>query len=61
MSKSLQRIVMLLALGIGLGLIAIYQIVKGTDSDHVILGLFYLIPSIAAFVAVMNLPTKPVE
>ena len=61
MSKSVQRIMMLLLLGLGLGVYGVYQIVKGPDSDHVWLGLFYLVPSIAAFVAVLRLPTRPVE
>ena len=61
MSKSLQRIVMLIGLGIILGITAIYQIVKGTDSDHVFIGLLYVIPSVTAFVAVLKLPTKPAE
>ena len=61
MSKSAQRIVMLILLGIGLSGYAIYQILKGPDADHVFLGLFYLATGIIAFVAVLRLPTKPAE
>ena len=61
MSKSVQRIIMLLLVGLALGIFAIFQILKGPDSDHVLLGLAYLVPSIAAFVAVLKLPTKPAE
>jgi hypothetical protein len=61
MSKSMQRIVMLLLLGTGLGIYGLYQVFKGPTPDHVALGLFYMVPSVAAFVAVMKLPTKPVE
>ncbi len=58
MSKSIQRIFLLLAMGIGFGLYALYQIKSGPDPDHVWLGLVYLIPSIAAFVALLMLPSK---
>jgi multisubunit Na+/H+ antiporter MnhF subunit len=61
MSKSLQRIGLLLLMGVGLGAYAIYQIFKGPDADHVFLGLAYLGASIVAFVAVLKLPTKPAE
>lgn len=61
MSKSVQRIIMLLLLGLGLGVYAVFQILKGPDSDHVWLGLAYLVPSIAAFIAVLKLPAKPAE
>lgn len=61
MSKSMQRIAVLLLMGIGFGIYALYQIIQGPDSDHVFLGLFYLIPSLGAFVALLRLPTKPVE
>lgn len=59
MSKNVQRIILLIAMGIGFGLYALYQITSGPDPDHVVLGLFYLVPSIAAFVAVIILPSRP--
>jgi hypothetical protein len=61
MSKSLQRIFILVLMGIGLGGYAIYQLLKGPDSDHIFLGLCYLAAGIVAFVAVLRLPAKPVE
>ncbi len=61
MSKSAQRILMLVLMGIGLGGYGIYQITNGPDPDHIALGIFYLIPALVAFVAVLRLPTKPVE
>ena len=61
MSKSLQRIIILVLMGVGLGGYAIYQLFKGPDSDHIFLGLCYLGAGIAAFVAVLRLPTKPAE
>ncbi len=61
MSKSLQRIGLLLLIGVGLGAYGIYQILKGSTADHVFLGIAYLVPSVVAFVAVLKLPTKPAE
>jgi|GEM_PF-2842273 len=61
MSKNLQRILMLVGVGIALGAIALFQIVQGTDSDHVFIGIAYLVPSITAFIAVLKLPTKAAE
>ena len=61
MPKSLQSIIMLLLLGLGLGGYAIYQIFGGPDHDHVVLGLFYLATAVVAFGALLRLPTKPVE
>lgn len=60
MSKSLQRIFLLMLMGIGFGIVAIYQMLQGPGEDHVAIGVLYLIPSIAAFVALLRLPTKPV-
>jgi hypothetical protein len=61
MSKSVQRIIMLLLLGVGLGGFGIYQIAGGPDSDHIALGIVYLAAGLVAFGAVLRLPTKPVE
>jgi len=61
MSKSLQRIILLIGLGIGFSVFALYQMFKGPDSDHVFLGLAYLATGIVAFVAVLRLPAKPAE
>ncbi len=61
MSKSLQRIILLFAIGLGFGIFAIYQMVDGPNSDHVALGVAYLIPSIAAFAALLMLPSKQAE
>ncbi len=58
MSKSLQRIFILMLMGVGFAVFALYQITKGPDSDHVWLGVAYLVPSVAAFVALLKLPTK---
>lgn len=61
MSKSLQRIFILVLMGIGLGGYALYQLFKGPDPDHVFLGLCYLAAGSVAFGAVLRLPAKPVE
>lgn len=61
MSKSVQRIIVLMVMGLGFGLYALYQIKSGPDSDHVLLGIVYLIPCIAAFVALFMLPARPVQ
>lgn len=61
MSKSMQRIVLLILMGVGLGGFGIYQMINGIGGDRVALGLFYLAAGIVAFVAVLRLPTKPVE
>ncbi len=58
MSKSIQSIFMLLFLGIGLGAYGIYQILSGPSSDHVALGLVYMIPTVAAFLSLLKLPSK---
>lgn len=61
MSKSTQRIILLMLMGVGFALFGFYQIASGPSSDHVAIGLFYLIPSVASFVALLRLPTKPAE
>lgn len=61
MSKSFQRVLLLFAIGVGFGIFAIYQMMNGPDSDHVALGAVYLIPSIAAFAALLMLPSKRTE
>lgn len=61
MSKSVYSIIMLFLMGIGLSGVAVFQILKGTDSDHVFLGLFYLAAGVVAFVSLLRLRTKPVE
>ncbi len=58
MSKSIQSMFMLLFLGIGLGAFGIYQILNGPSSDHVAIGLFYMIPTVVAFVSLLKLPSK---
>ena len=61
MTKSLQSIIMLLLLGLGLGGYALYQIFGGSDGDHIVLGLFYLGAAVVAFGALLRLPTKPAQ
>jgi hypothetical protein len=61
MSKSLQRIAMLMLLGAGLSFYGIYQMIDGIGGDRIPLGLLYLAAGVVAFVAVLRLPTKPVE
>jgi hypothetical protein len=61
MSKSIQRIILLVMLGVGLGAFGIYQMIYGIGGDRIFLGLLYLATGIVALVAVLRLPTKPVE
>jgi hypothetical protein len=61
MSKSLQRIIILILLGLGLGGFGIYQMIDGVGGDRIPLGVLYLATGVVAFVAVLRLPTKPVE
>jgi hypothetical protein len=61
MSRNMQRIMLLILTGVGLGGFAIYQIIAGAGSDHVAIGIAYLLASIVAFGAVIRLPTKAAE
>lgn len=59
MSKKMLSTALLFLIGSGFGLFSIYTLINARDSDTVIVGLLYLIPAIAAFVALIMLPFKP--
>jgi hypothetical protein len=61
MSKKLLSTVLLFLIGAGFGVFSVYTLITGKDSDHVFVGLLYLVPAIAAFVALIMLPFKPMR
>lgn len=61
MSKKLLSTVLLFLIGAGFGVFSLYTLITGTGSDHVFVGLLYLVPAIAAFVALIMLPFKPMR
>ncbi|HEY7974721.1 MAG TPA: hypothetical protein VID72_05215 [Ktedonobacterales bacterium] len=59
MSKKMLSTALLFLIGAGFGLFAIYQLIHAKDTDSVMVGVLYLIPAVAAFVALIMLPFKP--
>ena len=59
MSKKMLSTALLFLIGAGFGLFSLYTLIHATDSDSVFVGLLYMIPAIAAFVALIMLPFKP--
>ncbi len=58
MSKKLLSTVLLFLIGSGFGLFSLTTLVNARDSDTVMVGVLYLVPTIAAFVALIMLPFK---
>jgi hypothetical protein len=59
MSKKLLSTALLFLIGAGFGLYALYTLVNARDTDTVMVGVLYLIPALAALVALIMLPFKP--
>ncbi len=58
MSKRLSSTLLLFAIGIGFGVFSVYSLMHASSSDDVIQACLYLIPAVAAFVALLMLPFK---
>lgn len=58
MSKKMLSTVLLFLIGAGFGLFSLTTLVNARDSDTVMVGMLYLVPAIAAFVALIMLPFK---
>lgn len=59
MSKKMLSTALLFLIGAGFGLFSLYTLINARDTDTIIVGALYLIPAIAAFVALIMLPFKP--
>lgn len=59
MSKKMLSTALLFLIGSGFAVFSIWTLVNARDNDSVMVGLLYLIPAIAAFVALVMLPFKP--
>lgn len=59
MSKKMLSTALLFLIGAGFGLFSLYTLVNAHTSDDTFVGLLYLIPAIAAFVALIMLPFRP--
>ncbi len=58
MSKKMLSTALLFLIGAGFGLFSVYTLINAKDTDSVFVGLLYLVPAIAAFVALIMLPFK---
>ena len=61
MSKKLLSTALLFLIGAGFGLFSLFTLVNAKTTDSVFVGILYLIPAIAAFVALIMLPFKPMQ
>lgn len=59
MSKKMLSTALLFLIGAGFGLYSLYTLLNAHDTDTIVEGALYLIPAIAAFVALIMLPFKP--
>ena len=60
MSKKMLSTALLFLIGAGFGLFSLYTLVNARgNTDSIMVGVLYLIPAIAAFVALIMLPFKP--
>ncbi len=58
MSKKMLSTVLLFLIGSGFGLFSLTTLVSARNTDTVMVGVLYLIPALAAFVALIMLPFK---
>lgn len=61
MNKKLLSTALLFLIGAGFGVFSLYTLITAKDTDTVFVGLLYLVPAIAAFVALIMLPFKPMR
>jgi len=59
MSKKMLSTALLFLIGSGFGLFSLFTLINARDTDTVMVGVLYLVPAIAAFVALIMLPFKP--
>jgi hypothetical protein len=58
MSKRLTSTILLFLIGVGFGIFSIYSLSIASDWESRILALVYLTPAIAAFYALLRLPSR---
>jgi hypothetical protein len=58
MSKKMLSTTLLFLICAGFGLFAVYTLVHAQSNDDVYVGLLYLVPAVAALVALIMLPFK---
>ena len=58
MSKKMLSTALLFLICAGVGLFSLYTLVNAKTTDSVYVGLLYLVPTLAAFVALIMLPFK---
>jgi hypothetical protein len=61
MSKKMLSTALLFLIGAGFGLFSLYTLFTAKDTDTVFVGLLYLVPAVAAFVALVMLPFKQMQ
>lgn len=58
MSKRLSSTLLLFAIGIGFGIYSVSSLIHAKHQDDVIQACLYMVPAVAAFVALIMLPFK---
>jgi len=58
MSKKFQSTALLFLIGVGFGVFSIVSLKNAQSGDDVIQALLYMIPAVAAFVALFMLPSR---
>lgn len=58
MQKKLMSTLLLFAIGVGFGIFSVTSLIHAHSTDDTIQALLYLVPSIAAFVALIMLPFR---
>lgn len=61
MSKKVQSTLMLFVIGVGFGIFSINSLFNAQTGDDRVQALLYLVPAVAAFGALILLPTRHAE
>ena len=61
MSKKMLSTTLLFLICAGFGLFSLYTLINAKSTDSVFVGLLYLVPTLAAFVALVMLPFKTMQ
>jgi hypothetical protein len=61
MSKRLTSTILLLLIGVGFGILSVSLLRAATTTDGKVLAFLYLVPAVAAFVALIRLPFRPTK
>ncbi len=61
MSKKMLSTTLLFLICAGFGLFSLYTLINAKTTDSVFVGLLYLVPTLAAFVALVMLPFKTMQ